>query len=432
MKRYFFILLVAVAFIISCTKQKRITAPADYNAFLKKGIIKQEAEKVNAELSFWQQRLQKDTGNFVDMLKMASRHLHLFRMTGNVADLKLGDSLLKRSDSKLKNTDPDILHALSQNSITQHRFHDADLYNTTAVKAGSDLYTTCLLEFDAGMELGTYRDASQKLEQLVDKSSFDYLIRKAKLEDHRGNLDKAIILMEQAFEKIKNRNQSLYCWTLSNLADMYGHAGKIDQAYKAYLTVLQKDNSFLYALKGIAWIAYSHDKNSKEAKRILHYLLLQTKMPDLYLMLAELEEFDGNENKKMEYLLQFLADVERPEYGDMYNKYLIHIYTEEIKDYDKALALAEKEINNRPTPETHSWLAWVYYNKGDNSKAFTIAKNYVNKQNFEPDAVLNTALIYTANGKKAEARKMLKECLSASFEIGPVKTKFVQEQLDKL
>lgn len=429
MKKYFSIAAFSLLLLTACSDKKNIASSNDYIIFLNQDIIKKEEERINEERSFWQQRLQRDTGNFVDMMKLASVHLRLFKLKGEINDLHAGDSLLKASAAKLGNNDPDILFAISHNSIAQHRFRDAALYNESAQKVKGDMYTVRSLEFDANMELGLYQNAARSLATLKDKSSFDYLIRRAKLEDHKGNLNEAIEWMEQAFEKVKYKDKSLYCWAMSNLGDMYGHAGRIQESYDAYLDVLRKDSSYFYALKGIAWIAYSHDKNTAEAKRILHFILSQTKMPVLWLTLAEIEEWEGNEVKKNEYVRIFLDEIEKPGYGDMYNKYLIEIYLEELKDPAKALAIAEKEVNNRTTPETFDWLAWVFYKQGENEKAFSYAKNNVKRQIFEPNAVLHTALIFSANGKKKEARLMLKECLESSFELGPIQTRKIKRQL---
>lgn len=409
-----------------------MASPIDYNAFMDKSIIDRRKNVLQDEIMFWQNRLNRDTGNFVDMLELSSQKMQRFKMAGDPDDLIDSDSLLTRSTIKLNGASPDIFHNLSQAAITRHRFRAAELYNRAAISAKADPYATSLLSFDVCMELGFYSQALLSLQQLANKSSFDYLIRKAKWEDHRGNLPGAIGLMEKAFEKIKHREESLYCWTVSNLGDMYGHAGDIERSYAAYLDVLKKDSGSLYALKGIAWVAYSHDGNIPEARRILQYISSQTNMPDTWLMLAELEEYAGNTAEKMKYIRRFIDEVEKPGYGDMYNKYLIGIYTEEIKDYDKALALAQKEVDNRPTPETYDWLALVNYYKGNNEKALAIARSHVYQKNFEPEAVMHTAMIYAANGKKAEARQMFEECLSSSFEIGPVKTRFVHEQLRSL
>jgi tetratricopeptide (TPR) repeat protein len=430
--RLLIVLFFGILFFEACTGKKNIADQNDYKAFLKPGIIQKEVNSLAMQLSFWNSRLQKDTGNYVDMMELASCHLQLFKLTGKVDHLHTGDSLLKRSTAKLNNTDPDILFAISQTSITQHRFRDAERFIEIADDAGGDKYVNHLLGFDSKMELGEMMMASKKIEALKDKSSFDYLIRKSKLEDHKGNLDGAIELMEQAFEKVKDKRKSLYCWALSNLGDMYGHAGRVKESYDAYIKVLQKDSSYIYALKGIAWIAYSHDQNTKEAKLILQYILDQVNMPDLLLQIAEIEEKEGNDAKKKEYINRFMAEVQQPGYGNMYNKYLIELYTEEFKDYDKALQLSEKEITNRATPETYDWMAWVYYNSGEIEKANKIVTNYVYKRNFEPDALYHTALIFSDAGKKDKAKELLEECLDSSFEMGPLKAEMIREQLSIL
>ena len=50
-------------------------------------------------------------------------------------------------------------------------------------------------------------------------------------------------------------------WTFSNLGDLNGHAGNIKTSYDYYLKTLAVDPNNSYALKGIAWIAFSHEKN---------------------------------------------------------------------------------------------------------------------------------------------------------------------------
>jgi predicted Zn-dependent protease len=432
MNRIFLLPVLLSVFAFSCSQlPERIVNETDYVRYLQSEIINSGRKKNADEIKFWQQRLAKDTGSYVNMLELAANYLQRFRLTGEINLLLSGDSLLKRSSAKLRNTDADILFALSQNSITQHQFAQAASYNEEAVKANGDPYKIRLLQFDTWMELGRYADAQKALSSLKDKTAFDYLIRKAKWEDHKGNLNEAIRLMEQAFEKVKNKKKSLYCWALSNLADMYGHAGRIKESYKAYLDVLKKDPANLYCLKGIAWITYSHDGNTAAAKRIVQYILSQTSMPELKLILAEIAESENKSEEKNKWVNEFLADVQQPGYGDMYNKYIIEICNEE-RQPGKAISLAEKELKNRFTPETCDWLAWTYYNNGDKKKALEYAKAYVYKRTFEPEALMHTAFIYADNGKIKEAEKMLKECLESSFELGPVTTRQIKKKLQSL
>jgi lipopolysaccharide biosynthesis regulator YciM len=432
MKRVLILITGFVFVFSSCSNHHPIAKASDYNSFLNEEIVKEQVKKVNEEIVFWQNRLKTDTGSFINMSEIANYQLSLFKATGNIVNLKTGDSLLKRSSEKLNNTNPELLFSLSQTCVTQHQFLQSAQYITSAEKAKGDLYTIRLLEFDTYMELGKFIEAYKSLESLKDKESFDYIIRKAKWEDHKGNLDKATILMEKAFEKVKYKNKNLYSWVLTNLSDMYGHAGRVQEAYNGYISVLKKDPANLYCLKGIAWIAYSHDNNTKEAKRILQFILSQTQMPDLKLILADIAETEGKNEEKQKLLQEFITAVTKPDYGDMYNKALINIYTDETGEYQKAQTIAKRELNNRFTPETCDWMAWVYYKKGDKKKALEIAKGYVNRMTFEPDAIMHTAYIYAANGKKNEAKQMLEECLQSSFEIGPLATKQVIEKLQSL
>ena len=408
--------------VFTACKNNKIANPSDYNAFLiKNKRIEKQLEKVNIEINFWQKRLDKDTGNFVDMEKMASNFSKRFKVSGNVADLHTADSFYTRSLSKTKNTQPELYFSISQNAITQHRFQDAWSYLQLADSIGVNPYVIKLLKFDAAMEIGLYQQAENLLQQVKDENEFDYLIRKAKLEDHRGHLDKAIHYMEMALQQAVHAGQNeMILWAKSNLADMYGHAGRVNEAYKNYLEILKKDSSYLHALKGIAWIAYSHDKNTGEAKRIIHFIQSQTLMPDLNLMLAEIAEWEGDKAMKEQYISNFLEIVEKPAYGNMYNKYLITVYTEDLKNFDKALAIAEKEIKSRPTPETYDWLAWVYYKKGDVKKANGILEKFVLGRTSEPSSLLRAAIVLQDAGKKSEAKKLLMTCKASSFELGPL------------
>ena len=347
-----YIALILIVAFTACSNDPLMVNEKDFSNSMRSGHTKVAAQKLITEMAFWENRLNKDTGNFVDMLEIAKCRLTLFKLTGNTADLHKGDSLLNESSAKLRNTNPGILYSLSQASITQHKFKFAADFNESARKADADHYTISLLDFDVSMELGRYKNALKDLNAIMDKHSFDYLIRRAKWEDHHGDLNGAIKLMEEAFEDVKESKKSLFIWTLSNLSDMYGHAGRIKDAYNGYISVLRKDPDNLYCLKGLAWIAYSHDHNYTLAKKLLNFIQSETSMPDLELMLADINESEGNIRAKEAHIKNFISTVSGPYFGNMYNKYLINIYAAQPSETKKAVELAEKEILNRFTPET--------------------------------------------------------------------------------
>jgi tetratricopeptide (TPR) repeat protein len=140
---------------------------------------------------------------------------------------------------------------------------------------------------DVAIELGDYARAKTDANQFRNKNSFAYLIREAKLKDHEGDLAGAIVSMERAYQRIEG-NKQLAQWTLTNLGDMYGHAGRISDAYQNYLEALKANPHDDYALKGIAWIALSNDQNTAEAKRIMKVLASRKKMPEANCFLQKL------------------------------------------------------------------------------------------------------------------------------------------------
>jgi tetratricopeptide (TPR) repeat protein len=352
------------------------------------------------------------------MMKLASIHLALFSVDGDVKHITNADSLINSSSAKLNRKDADILFSHAQVTAMKHHFSSASNYTSDAEKAGGALYAVKLLSFDMDMERGEYDNAHSQLSQLGDRNSFDYLIRSAKYSDHSGNLDDAILMMEKAKEKVAT-NRPLYLWALSNLADMYGHAGKIKDSYDCYLKVLNLDPSYLYALKGIAWIAYSHDGNTKLSMELLNHIATLSKSPDIFLSVGEIAGAENNFSYQKECERKFIAEVSKPAYGDMYNKYLIDIYLSNDEDPQLALALATREVESRPTPETYSWLARAVLANGDSVKARDIIMQRVLHRTFEPEIIFHSAKVLLVTGQKKVAEELLNECLDSKYELGP-------------
>jgi tetratricopeptide (TPR) repeat protein len=424
--------LLLLCIVCSCSHEQ-LVQPADYDRYLTPAHLDQRVSEAQKEINFWQKRLARDTGNFLDLLQLGYNHLGLFKLKGDLVRLKTADSLIESASAKLNQQHPEILQAIAQVAITQHQFRKAVQYNNAALHMNGSRYTHALLAFDGDMEIGQFTEASQHLSRFSDKESFDYLIRKAKYQDHLGNLEGAIELMKAACRKIEPaKNKSLDCWVLSNLADMYGHAGEPDKAYQTYLEVLRKEPAYIYALKGIAWLAYAHDKNTTEAKRILQFITRHTNTPELYLTLAEIAAFENNPSEHKKYTLQFCSIVDDPAYGAMYNKYLIDIYAQDPAMISKALTLAQQEVAARPTPETYTWLAWVYYQQGQFQKAYDTYVMYVKGRSFEPEALFKGGFILLAANKKAEARKLFLSCMESSLELGPVSISHVEAELKKM
>ena len=432
MKTLFYLPAIAMLFFLySCNmnEEKAIVKSSDYERFLTKKINIHE-DKYQQEIDFWQERINNGNVNHLYLMQIAGQKAARFKKYGNIKDIHDSDSLYYMANEIVQGNQAGIYQALAVNAITQHQFSKAMIYTQKAEKLGDRKYITTLMQADIQLELGAKLMSKKIISQLSHQDNFDVLIRKVKIKDQEGDLKGAIALMEKAIEKVKyNPKSPLHTWALSNLADMYGHAGRVGESYQAYLNVLQADPNFYYALKGIAWVAFSHDKNTTEARRILNYIQKKGNQPDIDLLLAEIADYEGNIEEKNRLLNNFKKEVQKPEYGEMYNKYLIVLEAEDFKNYDKALEIAQKEIKNRSTTQSYDLLAWVYYCKGDYQKALKTAQNYVEDATTEPEALLHLGKIYQAVGEKKKSRKFLKEALESAYELGPLKSLDIEKEL---
>jgi hypothetical protein len=210
---------------------------------------------------------------------------------------------------------------------------------------------------------------------------------------------------------------------------MYGHAGRIQEAYQSYLNSLSFNSEDDHSLKGIAWIALSHDRKVDDAWDIIDFLLKKKQLPEAHLMLAELATVNNDQEERVRQLRLFKSKVDHPAYRSMYSKYLAGVEAE-LGYARNCIAIAHQEVKNRPTPATYDLLAWGYHRKGDHSKALQIIREHVEDKTVEPESLYHMGMIYRANGFLGKGNELLREASKGSFELGPATAMAIENILE--
>ncbi|RTY91416.1 hypothetical protein EKM01_06420 [Flavobacterium sp. RSP46] len=413
-------LVFTILLIFGCeTKSEQITNADDYMKYLGLKDNKSVTFAQN-EIDFWQKKFDAAPNQISYLSQIAANYSTLFEYTGDIKNLYKTEELLIQSNEAYDYSRVSTVRSLARNYISQHRFKEALVLANKALAIGEGKKETQKLLFDVQMELGNYPEAVKNLNVIRDMNSFDYLIRLAKWNDHKGDLETAITFMEKARDIAeKEDNKVLKIWSYSNLGDFYGHAGRIQDSYDSFLKTVALDPNYSYALKGIAWIVFSKERNTEEANRIIDAIATTHNTPDFYLLKSQIAQFDGNKSEEIKNRNAYFSMMEKNNYGAMYNKYNALIYAEDKKTAQKAIEIAKIEVAHRPTADSYDLLAWAYLNVGDNKKALEIAQLHVAGKSFEPKIQYHLAMIYKSNNLPLKTKPIKDELLSSLYELGP-------------
>ena len=413
------LLFVTFSIAISCNRHtdKQVTNSKDYNQYLDLSS-NSRLSAIKSDYNFWKNKLSETPNQFPYNAKLAAANSKIFQLTGTISHLKNAEQNLIKANEKTSYNNASYLRSLARNYISQHRFREALTLLKKAEYNGENLKRTHFMLIDVHLELGNHQKVTQYLSKVKNFKDFDYLIRLSKYNDHLGNLDNAIKYLEDALVIAKaSKNQDLIQWNHTNLADYYGHAGRIEDSYNAYLKALAINPNNSYAKKGIAWIVFSYERNPEEALRILNTVTKENASPDYHLLKAEIADYVGNIEEKENQINSYLSKVTNKDYGVMYHKYSVLLFSEDNKK--EAIHLAKQEVAERPTAQSYDLLAWAYYKNGNYKEALKLTEQYVLDNTFEPEALLHSAYILKANGKQNIANELKEELLGAIYELGP-------------
>ncbi|MEO6252753.1 MAG: hypothetical protein ABIO79_05585, partial [Ferruginibacter sp.] len=235
---------------------------------------------------------------------------------------------------------------------------------------------------------------------------------------YKGEMDMAIAAMHRA-SIIAENNMVLKQAALSNEADLNLHSGNLQQANDLYMESIRLHGADLHSIMGLARIALVHDKNDSLAEKIFLFVRSKTKAPDVIFKLAQLADARGNSSMQKKYALEFESIVTQPAYGNMYNKYIIELYTGILQEPAKAEALAKRELLNRTTPQTYAWYVWALHCNKKTAEAEKVYQQHVSGKPLEGLELYWMGKYMQAQNKGYNAKEFFKAANKNRYDLGP-------------
>ncbi|HTB24401.1 MAG TPA: hypothetical protein VK711_03480 [Puia sp.] len=422
--------VLALFGLMSCAHQKKTIVSEIYiDSLISNYRIPAFILSNDSSMQFWKNRINPALPGIVSESKYAgflSMRYHLF---GDIQDIRKADSTIKKVDFNFNHNEAQANLTLVGYSILQHRFKDADAYLEKAKLIGLKKYDLLTTSFDVDFELGRYFDAGNELKELKSASDYGYFFRLSKMDHLNGLLDSSINAMLHA-AKQEESNPYLEQVALSNAADLYIHAGDLKEAADLYKKCISLNGADFHSISGLGWITLIYDKNDSLAEKIFSFVHAKNKLPDALYKLAQVAEARKDEAGQKKWAKIFASCAIDSIYGNMYNKYLIELFTGILQDPSRAEQISKRELENRSTPQTNAWYAWSLFSNNKKKEAYDQFQKNVSGKPLEALELYWMGKLMQGLNKGYNAQAFYKAANINKFDLTPAILTDLEKQLE--
>ena len=370
------------------------------------------------ELAFWKSQMNPKLPGLAHEPRYASFLISRFHQFGDIQDIKMADSIMHVVNAAFNGKEASPNLTLSAYSILQHRFTDADNYLDQARKDGLKKYESLTASFDVDFELGRYANVASYIQQMKPYADYGYYFRKSKVDHLNGAIDSSVNAMLKA-ASLAESSVYLKDVALANAADLYIHAGKLSNAYELYKECIKMNAVDFHSITGMGWIALVNDKNDSLAQQLFEFVHSKNKLPDPLFKLYQVAQQRKDSAASANYARLFVNQATDTVYGNMYNKYVIELYTGVLHEPAKAEAIAKNELNNRSTPQTNAWYAWSLFANNKNDEAYKVFQQSVSGKPLEGLELYWMGKLMQGLGKGYNAQEFFKAAYKNKYDLSP-------------
>jgi tetratricopeptide (TPR) repeat protein len=383
------------------------------------------------QIAIYQRWAKADPANIQTQNLLAAAYIQKTRETADPGYLERSDALVARVLAKQpRNYEAWRLRNLIE--LNRHHFSIVAEYAgqlTTWVPSDPQNWGTL---GDALMELGRYSDAEKAYAKMAAiKVSLFSLNRLAYYKFVTGDHSGAVTAMRQAVEAgaLYPENKA---WCLADLGSMYFKLGKLDEAERSYRDAIAAFPGQHQAHAGLGAVLAARGRNSEAAESYTRAQAI-VPLPQYTGALADLYTAEGktDEASRQNANIDMIARLEEA-VGQKANRTLALVYANQGRNLDRALALAEADLELRHDIYTWDALSWVLYRRGGVDEALKASHEALKTGAKEPLLLYHAGVIERAAGNAEGGRKLIESALALNPRFDPVQAPAARKALAEL
>jgi len=228
-------------------------------------------------------------------------------------------------------------------------------------------------------------------------------------------------------------------WARVQLGKLYEQLGDMKYAEMHYAISLDNRPGYPYALAGLARVA-AYKKDYPNAIELYKRADSASNDYSFREALAEVYRLAGDKERSLKIANEIVHKMEKAaeamtkgdSSGHYADKEMAYAYLA-VNNYNKAIEHAWLEYNRRPNNiDANETVAWVYYMKGDYSKAEYYISVALQTGCQNPTLLCHAGLIYAKMGDKSGGRNYFQRALSKNPGISPLLKQEAEKALARL
>lgn len=396
-------------------------------------VSRSDVPTADVQIAFWSKRIAGRPSAYIDLTYLGHAYARKARETSDVGFYLRAEKALRRA----LRVNPEYVQAeatLSTVLFSLHEFGRALAVARPLVDDPRGLQALATLG-DANLALGRYARAQAAYNRLLAFAATPAAYsRLALLADLHGQRDQALTLMGRAAtlaQQSGDYGESL-AWYTYQIGELSFRAGRIDVAESHYRAALRLFDDYPLALAGLAK-AGAAQGDRKAAIDLYQRAIEIVPQPDFLAALGDVYATTGRMKKAREQYetVEFIAKLAKIN-RQVYNRQLANFYSDHDLRPGEARRLALAELRVRKDIYGYDAAAWASYKNGMHGQAQRLIVRALARGTLDPKLYYHAGMIARAQGRTAEARRLLSEALRMNPHFDLLQAPVARAALDEL